>query len=83
MKTLVEATWIKDGTEDEEEPEMETGMYWLWHWALQHDIINMEDNKVVAVNYTVGICSDYDTGQIRCFLPEQLRILGRDLQIKK
>ncbi len=81
MRTLIEVRQIKEGTEDDENPMYETSKWWLWHFALKYELINNSDGSITAVNYTVCVCENYDTGQLECFPPEAIRILGT--QIKK
>jgi hypothetical protein len=77
MKILCECQWQKDETGEDGEPVYERGEFLLLHWGLQNTITQTEDDRMIAVSYTVGICEDCKTGQIRCFLPESIRILGR------
>ena len=79
MRTLCEVRILKEGTEDEEEPVHEQKQYWLLYFGLKYDLIT-EEGKVVAVNYSVCICEDYETGQLRCFLPEEIKIIGREIK---
>jgi len=71
---------VKEGTENDEEPVYESGKYWLWHFALKYELINNSDESITAVNYTVCVCENCETGQLETFLPEQLRILGDKLK---
>ena len=80
MRTLCEVTWEKDEELEEGVSVTERGKYWLHHWGLQYEIVQLQEGQVGAVSYTVGICEDYDTGEIRCFLPEQIKILGNDIK---
>ena len=77
MRILCEATWEN---EEKDEPAMEKGTYWLLHWGLQFEIIQVEEGRLLPVNYTVAVCQDYDTGEVRCFLPEQIKILGTEIK---
>ena len=77
MRTLVEVTFEeenKDGDTIEKKAK-----FWLLHWGLQREIINTGQGLAVG-NWTVAICEDYETGQIRCFLPEQLTIIGQEIK---
>jgi hypothetical protein len=76
MKILCECQWKTDTTDKDDEPIYETGEFYLLHWGLDRDIIQSKED-MTAVSYTVGICEDCKTGQIRCFFPEQIRILGK------
>ena len=79
MRTLCEVRILKEGTEDEEEPAYEQKQYWLLYFGLKYDLIT-EEGRTVAVNYSVCICEDYETGQLRCFLPEEIKIIGREIK---
>jgi len=68
MRTLTEVRVIKEGTENDEEPSYETRKFYLLHWGMS------------VKHYTVAICEDCDTGQIRCFLPESLKIIGQEIK---
>jgi hypothetical protein len=80
MKTLVEAIWEKDGELVDGEPPTAKGKFWLHHWGLQHQVIDIGDGKLAVGTWTVGICEDYKTGDIRCFMPEQLKVIGHEIQ---
>jgi hypothetical protein len=71
MKTLCEVSWDKGRELKEGESSSETGLYYLLHWGIKIELING-----VGVNYTVAICQEVDTGDVFCFLPEQLKIIG-------
>ncbi len=73
MKEFCEVTW--QDTEGDEPVTMKE-QYYLLHWGMKFQIINE-----IGVNYTVAICQNCKTGDVMCFNPEQLRILGT--QIKK
>ena len=75
MRTLCECTWEIES--DGDEPAYKTGEFILLHWGLQYTMQEIQEGKIIPVNYTVGVCQDTQTGQIRCFLPENIRILGR------
>lgn len=81
MRLLVEVTEEREEQGINGETLYDKGMFWLHHWGLQRDVIEIGDGRLAVGNWTVGICEDYNTGQIRCFFPEQIRILGT--QIKK
>ena len=80
MKTLVEVTIEKDTTDDDDNPQYERSQWWLLHWGLQYQLIEGEDHRMIPVNYTVAICENYNNGEVRCFMPEQLRILGKEVK---
>ena len=75
MRILVEAKWRKSN--DEDEIVEEKGQFWLWHWGLDYTIVETENDRI-PVAYTIAICEDCETGNILCFKPEQIRILGRE-----
>jgi hypothetical protein len=77
MRILCECQWETSKTDDDDEPVYERGEFLLLHWGLQNTITQTDDGRMVAVSYTVGICQDCKTGDIRCFLPEQIKILGK------
>jgi hypothetical protein len=79
MKTLVECTWERDEQKDDM-PVYEKANYWLLYFGLDYKIIEVEEGKIAAVNFTIAVCQHYDTGQIECFRPEQLRIIGTKLE---
>lgn len=74
MRVLAEVSWEKEDGLGEGESSMIREMYFLLHWGMNYTIVNG-----IAVNYTVAICQDCKTGDIRCFLPEQLRVVGKDI----
>lgn len=77
MRVRVEATWtVKDDEEDDRE---EKGHFWLWHWGLDYTIIETENDRI-PVSFTIAICEDCNTGQIVCFKPEQIKILGKEIK---
>lgn len=77
MRVFCEVTWED---EEKDEPNTEKGLYILLHWGLQYEIIQVEEGRLLPVNYTVGICQDYETGEVRCFLPGQIKILGQEIK---
>jgi hypothetical protein len=79
IRLLVEASWIKEGTEMEGEPLYERNFYYLLHWGLDYQIIETDEAKM-PVNFTVAICQNKKTGQIECFRPYQLRVIGREIK---
>lgn len=79
MRILVEATWEEDTEEETEENRFKKGQFWLHYWGLEYSIVDTGDGKLAVANWTVGICENYSTGEIRCFLPEQLRVIGKKL----
>ncbi len=76
MRTICEITLIKDGTEDNIEPTYERKEYYLLHFGLKYQVIDCGDGRLAVGSWTVAICQDQKTGQIKCFLPEQLIIKG-------
>lgn len=79
MKILCEVTWVKDEQTEEGTPIYEKGMYWIMQWGMEYKTFEVEEGRMVAVNYSVAICSNYETGQVECFLPSQLRIIGKKI----
>jgi hydrogenase maturation factor len=67
MKTLVEVSFENENDEKEQ--------FFLLHWGLKMQVIND-----LAVTFTVAICQNVKTGDILCFYPEQLRILGDQIK---
>jgi hypothetical protein len=80
MRILCEVTWEKEGELEEGEPVYEKGQYWILHFGLDYKLIEVEEGKITAVNYTVIICQHCKTGQIEKFLPEQVKILGTQIK---
>lgn len=79
MRTLIEVTIEKDELDKDGNPQYERSNYWLLHFGLQIQTIESE-GKIIPVSYTVAICQKYDTGEIRCFAPEQIRVLGKEVK---
>lgn len=79
MRVLVECTWEKEEQPIDGEVVVERGEYWLWYFGTDYKIIELGDGRIAAVNYTTAICQSCKTGQIECFRPEQLRIIGKNL----
>jgi hypothetical protein len=75
MKTLVEVSYEKEGILKEDESPIEKDQFWLLHWGVKFEVIND-----IAVNYTVAICQNVNTGEIICFYPEQLKIIGQKIE---
>jgi hypothetical protein len=80
MRVLVEATWEKDETGDEGETLYEKDLFFLLHWGTDYTIIETDDKTRSGVSYTIAICEHRESGAIRCFRPEQIRILGRQIK---
>ena len=79
MRILVEVTQEKEELGDEEATLYEKDVYFLLHWGLDYTIIEMNEEMRIGVSYTVAICQNMETNIVRCFRPEQLRILGKTL----
>ena len=80
MRTLVEVKWpLENQPEDATDTVYEKANYWLLHWGMKMEVINVDGEKLAVGNYTVAICEHYTTGQIECFNPEQLKVLGREI----
>ena len=80
MKILCEVTQEKEGELKEGEPQEERSDWWLLHWGLDYTIIEMNEEMRIGVSYTVAICQHRESGVIRCFRPEQLQVLGREIK---
>lgn len=68
MRTLAEVRLIKEGTENDDEPAYETKKFILLYWGTSVE------------HFTVAVCEDCETGQIKCFLPESLKIIGQEIK---
>jgi len=80
MRVLVEVEIATDEVGEDEELIYEKKEFFLLHWGLDYTLIEMEEGRRIAANFTVAICEDYETGQILCFRPEQLKIIGREIK---
>ena len=80
MKVLVQCEWEKEGELKEGESPYAKGQYWLLHFGLDYRTMEVEEGRLVAVNFTVAICQNCKTGQLEKFLPEQVKILGTELK---
>jgi hypothetical protein len=80
MRVLVECIWEAEVQPEEGDTVYERGQYWLWYFGTDYKIIDLGDDRIAAVNYTTAICESCNTGQIECFRPEQLRIIGRQIK---
>jgi len=80
MRILAEVSWAKDDELQEGESAYDKGEYWILHYGLDYRIINVDDDKIAAVNFTVVICQNCKTGQLEKFLPEQIKILGSEIK---
>jgi hypothetical protein len=78
MRIMVEATWESDNTGPQGEIINETDLFFLLHWGLDYTIVETDDNHRTGVSYTIGICENVKSGEIRCFRPEQIKIIGRE-----
>lgn len=76
MQILVEVRWIKEGTEDNEEPEYIKANYYLLHFGIKTDVIPDAEGRLVASSNTVAICQHCETGVVEMFDPTQLRVIG-------
>jgi len=80
MRVLVTVTQAKEELGDEGETLYEKDDWWLLHWGLDYTIIETNEEMRVGVSYTVAICENRTSGVIRCFRPEQLQVLGREIK---
>lgn len=76
MRILVEVTQERDETGEDGETLYFKSDWWLMHFGLDFKVMETKDG-LVAVNYTVAICENYETGQIETFMPGQCRIIGK------
>lgn len=67
MRTLVEVSYNDEDDKKEQ--------YFLLHWGLKMQVIND-----LAVTFTVAICQNVKTGDILCFYPEQLKVIGTKIK---
>jgi hypothetical protein len=75
LKTYCECSWPKEGEVEEGESTTDKDYFYLLHWGLKMEIVNN-----IGLNYTVAICQNCKTGEVICFLPEQLKILGNEIK---
>jgi hypothetical protein len=80
MRILCEATWEKEGELVDGEPVYDKSQTWLLQWGMDYKLIEVEDGKIAAVNYSIAICENYNTGQVETYLPSQLRIIGKQIK---
>jgi hypothetical protein len=80
MRILVEVTEEAEVQPMDGDTAYEKSKWWLLHFGIDYQIIEAEEGKLMAVNYTVAICENYNTGQVQCFKPDQLRILGKEIR---
>ena len=80
MRIIVEVTTERDDTGDEGETLYEKDLYILLHWGLEYTIIEVSENMRTGVSYTVAICQNIKSGVIRCFRPEMLTVLGKEIK---
>jgi hypothetical protein len=80
MRILAEVTQERDELNEEGETVYEKSNWWVLYWGIEYKIIELEEGRIAAVNYSVAICQDYDTGIVRTFLPNQLKILGTQIK---
>ena len=79
MKILCEVTIEREETGEEGEPLYVREKAWLLYFGLDYKLMYVDDNRLVAVNYSVAICENYKTGQVETYLPTQLKILGKQI----
>jgi hypothetical protein len=80
MRILVEVTEESNVQPVDGDTAYEKNKYWLLHFGLDYRIIEAEEGRLVAVNFTVAVCQNYETGQIELFKPDQLRIIGKQIK---
>jgi hypothetical protein len=77
MRELVEVTWIN---EDGQEPVKVKEMCFLLHFGVRSEIINDGEGRLIGVSNTVAIVQNCKTGDLNCFAPEQIRVIGTELK---
>lgn len=77
MRTLVEITWVN---EEGEEPVAVKEQAWLLHFGLKSEIINDGEGHITGVTNTVAICQNIKTGDLNCWAPENLRVIGTEIK---
>ncbi len=82
MKTLVRVKWESETQPMDGDVAYEEGTFILLHFGLDYKLIETE-NGTVPVNFTVAVCQECKTGEVICFLPGQLRIIGKTMEEKK
>lgn len=71
-KTLVEATYPNENDEEVKE------LFHLEYWGSTYELIDLGEQGVQIAQYTVVFCSDLVTGQIHSFVPQFIRMLGKE-----
>lgn len=71
MRSLCEVTFEEENKDGDKI--FKKGNFWLLHFGLTYDIVN-------SVSFTVAICEDCETGQLRCFLPQNLKMIGTEIK---
>jgi len=79
MRTLVEITQELEEPDDEGNIQYSKSRWWLLHWGLENKTIEMDKGQIIPVSYTVAICENYESGQVQTFLPDQIRIIGKQI----
>jgi len=77
MRTLVEVTYDEENKDGE--VITKKSHYYLLHWGLKYDLFD-DAGRILTPTYTVAICQDRETDQVRCFRPEQLKIIGDSIK---
>jgi len=80
MRVMVEVTTEKDETGPQGETLYEKDLYFLLHWGLDYTIVETDDEHRMGVSFTIAICEHVKSGAIRCFRPEELLIIGREIK---
>ena len=79
MKILAEVTYEGDKLGEDNNLVVEKEKVFLLHFGITYQMIDMGAGYMIPANYTVAICQNCETGQIKSFLPDQLRIIGQDI----
>jgi hypothetical protein len=77
MRDLCEITWQDT---EKEEPVTVKEQYWLLHFGLKYQLIEMAGGNTMAVSYTTCICQSVKTGQLEMFDPSQIRVIGTEIK---
>lgn len=77
MRSLAEVTWTDY---DRAEPMTVTEQVWVLHFGVKSEVVDAGEGRLIGVSNTVAVCEDVKTGQLNCFPPEQIRILGTEIK---
>jgi hypothetical protein len=77
MRELAEVTWVN---EEGSEPVTVKEKVWLLHFGLKSEVINDGDGHLIGISNTVAICQNCKTGELNCWAPENLKIIGTEIK---